>query len=779
MPPRKVRRTTSPRRSRRDAVERLIADRVAEAINEHERNRPNPANARGTVNVQSCSHKTFMNGKPYPFNGTEGGVGLRRWIEKLEHVFEICKCAEEDKVMFTTFEGYALTWMEQELWTLTLKGDDIKEYNNHFHELDLMCPDLVPTEKKKVERYIRGFPKRIKGNITSSKPTTLHDAINVGRELVEQAVQGRAARIGESNKRKWEEHQRNTNNNSNNHNNRNRNFNNQHQQQNRRHETTMAYVAAPAEGRGYTGTLPWCNRCKSRHQQGLCPPKCGKCNRLRPQEKDGRTRMPTAAGGNFLQNVACYGFKEKGHFRNKFTGTFLLNDHYACILFDSGAEESFVSTAFTPFIDIASAALGTNLLPTQLGSFDVIAGMDWLSYHRVVIVCYKKIVRIPLPNGEILEIQGERLEKVLKLLSCIKADEKKPEDICIIRDFPEVFPDDLLEVQLLRHVVNRDGIHVEPSKVESVKNWKTPESPMEIRSFLILTGYYRMFIENLSKITKPLTLLTQKNKAYVWGDKQEEAFRILKKKLCNAPVLALPDGPNDFVVYCDASNQGFGCVLMQRGKDFKALAEWLRGLDAQFERRDDGGIYFVDRIWIPSVGGIRKLILDEAHTSKYSVHPEHQKPSGLLQQPEIPEWKREKITMDLVTRLLIIREDFKMEKLVRIYINEIMARHGVPVPIISDRDGRFSSHFWRALQKALGTRLDMSTAYHPQTDCQSEHTIQTLEDMLRASLYGRKCRSLVIWAEIGESQLIGPEIVQETIEKIMQIKERLKTARDH
>ncbi|GJZ50050.1 putative reverse transcriptase domain-containing protein [Tanacetum coccineum] len=111
----------------------------------------------------------------------------------------------------------------------------------------------------------------------------------------------------------------------------------------------------------------------------------------------------------------------------------------------------------------------------------------------------------------------------------------------------------LKEVQFLGHVVNRDGIHVDPSKVESVKNWKTPESPTEIRSFLGLAGYYRRFIENFSKIAKPLTLLTQKNKAYVWGDKQEESFRILKEKLCNAPVLALPDGPNDFVVYCDAS----------------------------------------------------------------------------------------------------------------------------------------------------------------------------------------------------------------------------------
>ncbi|GJY32116.1 putative reverse transcriptase domain-containing protein [Tanacetum coccineum] len=147
------------------------------------------------------------------------------------------------------------------------------------------------------------------------------------------------------------------------------------------------------------------------------------------------------------------------------------------------------------------------------------------------------------------------------------------------------------------------------------------------------------------------------------------------------------------------------------------------------------------------------------------VKAEHQKPSGLLQQPEIPVWKWERITMDFIVG--IPRTPSGMEKLTQLYLKEIVCRHGVPISIISDRDSKFASRFWRSLQGALGTQLDMSTAYHPQTDGQSKRTIQTLEDML----------SPVCWSEVGDSQLTGPEMIRETTEKIVQIKNRLLTAR--
>ncbi|GKC70783.1 putative reverse transcriptase domain-containing protein [Tanacetum coccineum] len=217
------------------------------------------------------------------------------------------------------------------------------------------------------------------------------------------------------------------------------------------------------------------------------------------------------------------------------------------------------------------------------------------------------------------------------------------------------------------------------------------------------------------------------------------------------------------------------------------------------------------------------------------VKAECQKPSGLQVQPEIPIWKWERITMDFVTKLpktsnghdtiwvIVDRltksvhfiptlETNSMETLTRLYIKEIVSRHSVPISIISDRDSQFISRFWQSLQSALGTQLDMSMTYHPETDGQSERTIQTLEYMLRAcvidfgkgwerhlplvefsynksyhasikaapfeALYGRKCRSPVSWAEVGDVQLTGPEIIYETTKKIVQIRQCLQAARD-
>ncbi|GKE36703.1 putative reverse transcriptase domain-containing protein, partial [Tanacetum coccineum] len=368
--------------------------------------------------------------------------------------------------------------------------------------------------------------------------------------------------------------------------------------------------------------------------------------------------------------------------------------------------------------------------------FDVVIEMDWLSKLRAKIVCYEKIVQIPLYNGDILEVHGEHPEGNLKQLKTMKVNELKLKDIPVVREFPGVFPeelsgllpsrevefridlipgvvpatkspyrlattemqelsnqlkelqekgfirpssslwgapvlfvkkndgsfrmcidyrelnkltikncyplpriDDLFDqlqgsryfskidirsgyhqlrvreedipktafrtryghfeftvmpfgmtnapaVHFLGHVVNSECIHVDPSKIKAVKNWKPPKTPTEILSFLGLAGYYRRFIANFSKIAKPLTQLTQKNKKFEWGDEQEIAFQTLKGMLCDALILALPEGADDFVVYCNASNQGFGCVLMQRNKVIAYASRQLKIHEKNYTTQD-------------------------------------------------------------------------------------------------------------------------------------------------------------------------------------------------
>ncbi|GJX76943.1 putative reverse transcriptase domain-containing protein [Tanacetum coccineum] len=167
------------------------------------------------------------------------------------------------------------------------------------------------------------------------------------------------------------------------------------------------------------------------------------------------------------------------------------------------------------------------------------------------------------------------------------------------------------------------------------------------------------------------------------------------------------------------------------------------------KRNDEGSNTFLDRIWVPLVGNVRITIMDEAHKSKYSVHPGADKMYYDLR--DMYWWPRMK--RDIV--------DYSTERLARIYIDEIVTRHGVPVLIISDRDGRFTSRCWQTVQKALGTSYHSSIRFAPFE-----------------ALYGRKCRSPVLWAQIRESSLIGPELVQETTDKVVLIKEKLKAARD-
>ncbi|GJV23707.1 reverse transcriptase domain-containing protein [Tanacetum coccineum] len=1188
------------------------------ANNTNNANNGNNGGGNGNDGNNGCSFKTFQSCNPKEYDGKGGAIALTRWIEKMENVIDNSGNAGRVAAMAISWNDFKALMVEEfcpsnemeklenEFWNHKMVGANHAAYTDRFHELAKLVPHLVTPESSRIKRYIAGLAPEIRGMLRATQPTTIQTAILRAGILTDEAVSCGTLTKG-SDKRKGVEEPSKTGG---------------FWKDNKKAKTGTGFVATTPTRNETVGYYPRCSKCYTNHPENRMCRLCFNCQKPGHFAKDCRAPNRQAAPVNAVRMNnnprVCHECGSPDHFRNTcpklnrapgqtgnqlaiegsrnnrsngnqirgraynvnvnameavqdpnvVTGTFSLNDHFVTVLFDSGADFSFVSTKFAPLLNVkpsivnpgyvievadgkkvevdrvirdcklelGSSLFSINLIPLGHGSFDVIIGMDWLSQHKAVIVCHDKVVEIPVEDGRILRVHGERAVGITKALKSAKEDEPKLNDISVVCEFEDVFPEDLSglhlqptmvfrmisswtnsiakspyrlapsemqelsgqlqelqdkgfirpshspwgapvlfvkkkdgslrmcidyrelnkltvknryplpriddlfdqlqgsrffskidlrsgyhqlrvheddipkmafrmirtfefttkedhevhlglvlellrneklyakfskcefwlqEVHFLGHVVNQNGIHVDPSKIEAVKNWKTPMTPSEIRSFLGLAGYYRS----------------------------------LKNNLCDALILTLPDGVEDFVVYCDASNQGLGCVLMQRGKviayasrqlkthmknytthdlelgavvfalktwrhylygtksviytDHKSLQhifdqkelnmrqrrwielfsdyeceiryhpgkanvvadalsrkerlkprrvramamtvqigmreriqvaqsealrqenilmENLHGLDRQMEKKEGESLYFMDRIWVPLIGDVRTIVMDEAHKSKYSVHPgadkmyydlrdrywwpgmkkdiatyvskcltcskvkaEHQRPSGLLQQPEIPEWKWDKITMDFITKLprsksghdaiwvivdrltksahfLAIREDYSTEKLAKIYVDEIVARHGVPVSIISDRDGRFTSRCWQTVQKALGTRLDMSTAYHPQTDGQSERTIQTLEDMLRAcvidfggswdvhlplaefsynnsyhssircapfeALYGRKCRSPVLWAEIGESSLIGPELIQETTDKVVLIKEKLKAARD-
>nr|GEZ95203.1 hypothetical protein [Tanacetum cinerariifolium] len=473
-------------------VEQLIKARVSAALANHEtlQNSTNgqgdgshnsDTGMRGTVRTpRECMYKDFLNCKPLTFKGTEGVVVLTQLFEKIESVFHISNCAVENQVKFATctFLENALTWWNSHMKAVTqdVKGTDVASYTLRFQELALMCGRMFHEESDEVEKYVGGLLDVIRGNVMSYQPKSMEKAIEFATDQMDQKVLTISEKQAEQ-KKKIEFNVGN---------------NQGYQQQN----TRMAYTARPGEKREYTGSLFLCTKCNY-HHKGPCAPRCNKCKKVGHLARDCKISGPNGNNNNHrnsgtTQNaVTCYECDVQGHYKkdclklksgnrgnqrgngnapakfyavgnvgtnpdsNVVTGTFLLNNRYASILFDTGANRSFVSTRFSSLIDITPTTLNhnydveladgkiigintiirgctlnlldhsfnINLMPVELGSFDVIVGMDWLAKYHVVIDCADKIVRIPWGN-ETLIVHGDGgsrgSEARLNIISCTK-----------------------------------------------------------------------------------------------------------------------------------------------------------------------------------------------------------------------------------------------------------------------------------------------------------------------------------------------------------------------
>nr|GFA65572.1 hypothetical protein [Tanacetum cinerariifolium] len=494
----------------REAVNELIERRVAEALeardtarnleplvegggeqenenrgNGNGENENENGNGRGGGNghnfggliSRECIYQDFLKCQPLNFNGTKGVVGLTRWCEKMETVFHISTCLQKYQVK-SVCPRNEIKKMETELWNLTVKENDLTAYARRFQELVLLCTRMVPDEEDKVGRLIGGLPdniQKLKGYVRNAKS-----------------------------KRRFNNNPRD-----------NRGQQRAFKRQNiRGQNVARAYTARSNERKGYVGSLFYCNKCRL-HHEGLCTVRCENGKRVGHLSRDYTTSVAPNTQRAAVRNqssIVCYECGRPGHFKkdcpmlrnqncgnktrnktgsneatikayaigggansdsNVVTGTFILNNYYASMLFDSGADRSFVSSTFSALLDVAPSTLNTSyaveladgrisktnvilrgctlglfghpfaidLMPVKLGSFDVIIGIDWLAKYHTLIVFDEKIV--PIPYGDEVLIIQVYLAQVTSKKAEEKSEEKRLKDVPIVREFLEVFPEDL------------------------------------------------------------------------------------------------------------------------------------------------------------------------------------------------------------------------------------------------------------------------------------------------------------------------------------------------
>ncbi|GJS28436.1 putative reverse transcriptase domain-containing protein [Tanacetum coccineum] len=575
-----------------------------------------------------------------------------------------------------------------------MRNNDLTAYTQRFQELVLLCTKMVLEEEDRVEKLIGGLPNNIQGNVIVAEPTRLQDAIRIANNLMDQKLKGYAARNAE-NKRRFENNSRD-----------NRVQQPPFKRQNGNGQNVArAYTVGNSEKRGYVGPLPYCNK----HYKSDCSKlkNQNRGNRSGNKLNEARGRAYALGGGanpdsnvvtdrtyplwewsagnprrwmkwwrrveimyylvyqdsevysERMQSVSGSSYEEEVEFQIDLVlgGAPVARSPYW--LAPSKMQELFaqLKELFDKgFIRHSSSPWGALVLFVKKkdGSFGFRDDDIPKTVFRTRYGHYEfQVMPLGLTNAP-AEDHEEHLKLILELL--------KKEELYAKFSKCEFW---LLKVQFLGHMIDREGNHVDPAKVESIKNWASPKTPTEIRQFLD----------------------------------------------------TLPSG----------KGERRGRCIEPKGKDQATMSSGLSDDD-----------------WIePSRANLKRSSRGKkGRELRIGRLAEYQKLSGLLVQPEIPKWKWENIIMDFVTKLpktaigqdtiwvivdrltkythfLPMKETDSMEKLTRQYLKEVVSRHGVPVLIISDRDSRFTSHFWQSLQEALGTRLDMSTAYHPRADGQT------------------------------------------------------------
>ncbi|GJV98191.1 putative reverse transcriptase domain-containing protein [Tanacetum coccineum] len=505
----------------------------------------------------------------------------------MESFFNISGCAIENQVKFATCTllGAALTWWNGQIRTL---GPDA--YSMTWEVLkkkmtDKYCPqgeikkleiDFDALETEKVDKYISGLPDNIYGNVKSSRPKTLDETIELANDLMDQKLRTYAERQTD-NKRKADDSSRN---------------NHGHQQQPfKRQNVAKVYNMGAGEKKPYGGSLPKCTKCHF-HHNGPCTQKCHKCNKVGHFARDcrgsGNTNVANAQRDNRAvpKGNGCFECGAPRHFKrdcpklkNKDGG----NGNAQGWVYAVGNAEKNGNASRNPDLPVVTDMVTKVTTSENLGIRQEIGGKVGIKATKdVSIVQDFPRKRYPEDCWSFLQLDGVIPDRLIPRKATpvarapyrlapseIKELSEQLQDLSnkgFIRPSSSPWGALIPKVQFLGHVIDSRGIHVDPAKIESIKDWASPKTPTKIRQFLGLAGYYRRFIEGFSKIAKSMMKLTQKGIKFDWGEKEENAFQLIKQKLCSAPILALPEGSEDFVVYYDASHKGLGAVLMQREK---------------------------------------------------------------------------------------------------------------------------------------------------------------------------------------------------------------------